>query len=210
MKGVGNSEDHATEELTPFLIRYGYSQGAFPMTMDDGNVQWFQPRRRALFPMTGLHVSRSLAKTLRQATFEITFDTAFEQVVRSCLRPEENWISEDFIRVYTQIHHNGWAHSAECWKEGLLVGGVYGIALGSCFCAESMFHRETNASKIALKSLIDKCADLGFTVFDAQIMNAHLASLGAFEVSHDEYMRMLRGALSTPSAWDQLSSADLR
>ncbi|HZH99036.1 MAG TPA: leucyl/phenylalanyl-tRNA--protein transferase, partial [Fimbriimonadaceae bacterium] len=111
------------EELTPWLIRYGYSQGAFPMTMDDGEVEWFQPRRRALFPMTGIHVSRSLARKLRKGTYEITFDRSFTEVMRSCLRPDdENWISEDFIRVYSQIHVEGWAHSCEAWYEGELVG----------------------------------------------------------------------------------------
>lgn len=194
------------EELTPFLIRYGYSQGAFPMTMDDGEVEWFQPRKRALFPISGIRVSRSLAKVLRQGKFQITFDTAFENVMRCCLRPDENWISEEFIRVYTQIFHEGWAHSAECWLDGKLVGGVYGIAMGSCFCAESMFYRETDASKVALKSMVDKCRELGFTIFDAQIMNPHLASLGAFEMSHGKYMAMLEDALSHPNMWDRFGS----
>src|SRR4051812_18190937 len=134
------------QELTPWLIRYAYEQGAFPMTMEDGRIDWFQPWRRALFPIEGVHVSRSLAKIIRRGGFEIRFDTAFEQVMRCCLRPDDNWISEEFIRVYTQIHHEGWAHCGECWIDGELAGGVYGLAVGTCFCAESMFHRATNAS----------------------------------------------------------------
>jgi leucyl/phenylalanyl-tRNA---protein transferase len=190
------------EDLTPWLIRYAYSQGAFPMTMEDGEVEWFQPRRRALFPLDGMHISRSLAKVIRRGEFRITFDLAFADVMRGCLREgDENWISEDFIRVYTQIHHEGWAHSCEAWSGEEIVGGVYGVALGSCFCAESMFHRQTNASKVALAALIDHCRDLGFTIFDAQIMNPHLKSLGAYEIPHKQYIEMLGKALQRPTAW---------
>ena len=191
------------EQLTPFLIRYGYRQGAFPMTMDDGDVAWFQPRTRALFPIEGIHVSHSLAQTIRQAKFEITFDKAFEQVMRGCLRPTDNWISEEFIQVYTEIHREGWAHSCECWRDGQLVGGLYGIAIGACFCAESMFHRHTDASKVALWAMVNHCRELGFTIFDAQIMNPHLASLGAFEISHREYMRRLNEALQHETEWSR-------
>ncbi len=189
------------EQLTPFLIRYGYRQGAFPMTMEDGAVAWFQPKRRALLPIEGIHVSKSLAKTIRKQPFEIRFDTAFEQVMRSCLRPTDNWISEEFIQVYTQIHKDGWGHSAECWMDGELVGGVYGIALGACFCAESMFHLHTDASKVALWALVNKCRELGFQIVDAQITNSHLSSLGSFEISHEEYMRRLEEALNISTPW---------
>lgn len=189
------------EELTPWLVRYAYFQGAFPMTIEDGSVEWFQPTRRALFPIEGVHVSKSLRKTIRKGTFEVRFDTAFEQVMRGCLRPKDNWISEEFIRVYTEIHRQGWAHSAETWKDDVLVGGVYGLVIGSCFCAESMFHRQTDASKVALWALVEKCRSEGFTIFDAQIMNPHLASLGAFEMPHGEYMRRLRKALRMETTW---------
>jgi leucyl/phenylalanyl-tRNA--protein transferase len=187
--------------LTPWLIRYAYEEGAFPMTMEDGSVQWFQPRRRALFPITGIHTSRSLRKEIARGDFEVRFDTAFEDVMHACLRPEGNWISEEFIRVYTLIHEEGWGHSGEVWHEGELVGGIYGIALGSCFCAESMFHRRTNASKIALWAMVEKCRELGFTLFDAQIMNPHLKSLGAFEVTHHEYIVRLKDALARQTPW---------
>jgi len=188
-------------ELTPWLIRYAYEEGAFPMTMEDDSVEWFQPRERALFPIEGIHVSRTLRKTIERETFEIRFDTAFEQVMRACLRPDGNWISEDFIRVYTLIHHEGWGHCSECWLDGQLVGGVYGIAIGGCFCAESMFHRQTDASKVALWALVERCRSLGFEIFDAQIMNPHLRSLGAFEVPHVEYMKLLQRARSVSTGW---------
>ncbi|HVL40033.1 MAG TPA: leucyl/phenylalanyl-tRNA--protein transferase [Fimbriimonadaceae bacterium] len=190
-------------QLTPWLIRYAYERGAFPMTTEDNRVDWFQPRNRALFSMEGMDISRSLRRIIRKGVFEIRFDTCFEDIMRGCLRPDDNWISEDFIRVYTQIHHEGWAHCAEAWHDGELVGGVYGLAVGSCFCAESMFHRHSNASKVALWALIEKCRELGFTLFDAQIMNPHLRSLGAVEVTHAQYMRLLEDALTRSTPWSQ-------
>jgi len=171
------------------------------MTMDDGSVEWFQPRKRCLFPIEGIHVSRSLAKTIRQGKFEIRFDTAFEQVMRNCFRPTDNWLSEHFIRAYVQAHLEGWAHCSECWIGDELVGGAYGIALGACFCAESMFHRETDGSKVALWALVDRCRNLGFSIFDAQIMNPHLDSLGAYEVPHLAYEIMLSDALKRTTPW---------
>src|SRR5579862_3321932 len=389
----GKGETMRGDELTPWLIRYAYSEGAFPMTMDDGSVEWFQPVNRALFPIEGIHVSKSLSRVLRRVEiadisipqspsshahsprsgqartfqsevgspeprFTVTFDTAFEDVMRGCLRPDANWISEEFIRVYAQIHDEGWGHSVEVWssascfaeveaaiegqrleirdpsqaqdddyglpvgmpspdrqrsgppgaggrkasvtpddqpdplrsiqddenglpvgmpypdrqrsgppgaggreasvtpdyqpdpgrraqddENGLsvgmpspdrqrsgppgargreasvtpdyqpdpsrrapdgemqLVGGLYGIALGSCFCAESMFHRTTNASKIALWAMVEKCRSLGFTIFDAQIMNPHLESLGACPIPHEEYMALLERALRNSTSW---------
>ena len=189
------------EELTPWLLRYGYERGAFPMTMEDGSVEWFQPRKRCLLPIEGIHVSHSLQKRLRKEDFEIRFDTQFELVMRNCFRPTDNWLSEDFIRAYGQAHIEGWAHCSECWQNGELVGGVYGIAFGSCFCAESMFFRATDASKVALWALVNRCRDLGFTIFDAQIMNPHLDSLGAYEVPHLAYEIMLSDALNRTTPW---------
>lgn len=189
--------------LSPSLLRYAYEQGAFPMTMDDGHVGWFQPHMRALFPISGVHVSRSLAKTIRRGEFEVRFDTSFEAVMRGCLRPTDNWISEEFVRAYTEIFNEGWGHCSECWKDGELVGGVYGISLGSYFAAESMFHRATDASKVALWALVEKCRETGFTIFDCQIMNPHLASLGAYEVPHAHFMALLHDALERPNRWSR-------
>lgn len=190
-----------TDTLTPWLIRYGYARGAFPMADDTGEVGWYRPRRRCLFPISGIHISRSLARTIRRGTFEVRFDTSFEAVMRNCLRPDGNWISEEFIRVYGEVHRQGWGHCAEVWADGELVGGTYGIALGSCFCAESMFHRRTDASKVALAAMVDRCRELGFTIFDAQIMNPHLKSLGAYEISERSYERMLCDALEKTTPW---------
>jgi len=187
--------------LTSELIRAAYGEGAFPMGEDDGTIEFYVSRVRAVFPIEGVRVSRSLAKTIRKGTFEVRFDTAFEAVMRACRRPKDNWINEEIIRAYTQVHREGWGHSAECWREGELVGGVYGLAVGTCFCAESMFHRETDASKVALWALVDKCRELGFTLFDAQIMNPHLASLGAYEMGIREYLAKFREGLKNPTEW---------
>jgi leucyl/phenylalanyl-tRNA--protein transferase len=191
------------EELTPWFIRYGYEQGAFPMTMENGEVEWFRPVRRALFPISGMHVSNSLQKRINQGDFEIKFDHDFDAVIRSCMRPGDNWLSEHFFRAYGEIFREGWGHCSEIWMDGELAGGVYGIALGSCFCAESMFHRKTDASKLALWALINRCRELGFTLFDAQIMNPHLKSLGAYEIEDNEYSTLLEDALEHETVWSK-------
>ncbi|HXH60118.1 MAG TPA: leucyl/phenylalanyl-tRNA--protein transferase [Fimbriimonadaceae bacterium] len=190
-------------DLTPELIWAGYCQGYFPMTVYENEIEWLAPRRRALIPIEGIHVSHSLRKVMRKGTFEVTFDKCFTDVIRACIRPSDNWLSEDFVRAYSEVHEQGWAHSCEAWLDGELAGGVYGVAVGSCFCAESMFHRATDASKIALHALVEKCGTLDFTVFDVQIMNPHLKSLGAYEVGHQRYLNMLKDALARTTVWSQ-------
>lgn len=187
--------------LSPELIRDAYANGWFPMADEGGEMAWYQPQFRALFPIDGIYVSRSLARRLRKRDFEIRFDTSFEQVVRNCRRPDENWINEEIIRAYTEIHFEGWGHCAECWIEDELVGGVYGVALGSCFSAESMFYRRTDASKIALWAMVQRCRELGFEMFDAQVMNPHLESLGAYEIPTADYIDRLAVAMGKPTAW---------
>lgn len=190
-----------TVKLDSRMIREAYALGYFPMCDNSGNIDWYTSTRRAIFPYDGFHLSRSMRKLLKRCPFRISFDEAFEDVIRGCLRPGENWICEEIIRAYTVIHLEGWAHSCEVWLDSNLVGGVYGLAIGTCFCAESMFHRVTNASKVALYALIQKCEILGFTLFDAQVMNPHLASLGAVEISALEYEIMLEKALQNSTPW---------
>lgn len=192
--------------LTPQLIRRGYEMGIFPMADDNDQIDWYEPIDRALFPMKGTTLSRSTRKTWDRGYFRVSYDEAFEQVVRSCRRPEHNWINEEIIQAYVGVANDGWGHSCEVWQNGELVGGTYGIALGGCFCAESMFHRVTNASKIALHSMIIRCADLGFTIFDAEVMNPHLESIGAFEVPQSEFLRMLAEALPMRTIWSNSRS----
>lgn len=162
-----------------------------------GEVLWFRPDPRAVIPLDGFHVSRSLARTLRRGRFEVRVDTAFETVMRGCAdRPEGSWISERFVEVYGALHRAGKAHSVEAWRDRRLVGGVYGLALGGAFMAESMFHRETDASKVALAALVGRLSERGFTVLDVQYMTPHLESLGAVEITRREYERRLERALA--------------
>lgn len=161
------------------------------MADEHGDIAWYAPKMRAIFPMEGIRVSRSLARIIRSGRFEVRFDTAFEQTIRNCRRPEGNWINEEIIRAYTLAFHEGWAHCAETWQDNELVGGVYGISIGRCFCAESMFHHARDASKVALWAMVNWRRECGDRLFDAQIMNPHLSSLGAIEVTQIEYLAML-------------------
>src|SRR5437773_3864549 len=183
--------------LTPEGVELAYRHGIFPMA-DEGSdeVLWFRPDPRAILPLDGFHVSRSLARTIRRARFEVRIDTDFEGVMRGCAdRREGTWISEDFFRVYGALHRQGKAQSVETWRDGRLVGGTYGVALGGAFMAESMFHYETDASKVALAALVSRLGDRRFTLLDVQYVTPHLASLGAVEIPRREYERRLAEAL---------------
>jgi leucyl/phenylalanyl-tRNA--protein transferase len=184
--------------LTPEGIELAYRHGIFPMADErSGEVLWFRPDPRAVIPLDGFHVSRSLARTLRRGRFEVRVDTAFATVMRGCAdRPEGSWISERFVEVYGALHRAGKAHSVEAWRDRRLVGGVYGLALGGAFMAESMFHRETDASKVVLAALVGRLSERGFTVLDVQYMTPHLESLGAVEITRREYERRLERALA--------------
>src|SRR5712692_1528063 len=164
-----------------------------------GEVLWFRPDPRAIIPLDGFHVSRSLERRLRLGGFEIRVDTDFEGVMRACGdRREGTWISERFVEVYGALHREGKAHSVEAWREGRLVGGAYGVALGGAFMAESMFHRETDASKVALAALCSRLRQQGFILLDVQYVTPHLESLGAVEITRREYERRLERALNLP------------
>ena len=186
--------------LRPEGVELAYRHGIFPMADErSGEVLWFRPDPRAIVPLDGFHTSRSLARTLRRGLFEICVDTDCEGVMRACAdRPEGTWISERFVEVYGALHRVGKAHSVEAWREGRLVGGVYGLALGGAFMAESMFHRETDASKVALAALVMRLRELGFILLDVQYVTPHLESLGAVEITRREYERRLEQALGLP------------
>lgn len=183
--------------FTPSGVERAYRHGIFPMADDEsGRIWWFQPDPRTILPLDGFHISRSLAKTIRKGVFEVRFDTDFEGVMRACGdRPEGTWISEEFIEVYGALHRAGKAHCVEAWREGRLVGGTYGVGLGGAFMAESMFHRETDASKVALAALVQRLRDRGYVLLDVQYLTPHLQSLGAIEVPHRLYYGLLQRAL---------------
>lgn len=183
-------------DLTPELLLRGYAIGVFPMAehRDDPEVFWVDPRQRGIFPLDSFHISRSLARAMRRTEFTITVNTAFSDVVEGCADRAETWINEQIFTLYLDLHARGSAHSLEVWEGSELVGGVYGVTLGSAFFGESMFSRRTNASKIALACLVDRLRRGGFTLFDTQFLTDHLASLGAVEIPRAAYQKLLDDA----------------
>ena len=184
-------------ELTPELLLHGYSIGIFPMAehRDDPEIFWVDPRRRGGLPLDGFHLSRSLAKAMRKTAFQVSINTQFAQVVRACADRSETWINDEIADLYSALHARGRAHSLEIRDGSDLVGGVYGVTLGRAFFGESMFSRQTNASKMALAALVDRLRCAGFVLFDTQFLTDHLASLGAIEIPRGTYHQRLEAAL---------------
>lgn len=187
--------------IDPDLLLRAYSIGVFPMAdsraADD--VYWVEPKKRGILPLNRFRLSRSLAKTIRSDRFSVTADTAFSEVVAQCAastsdRPD-TWINPAIEIAYADLHRRGHAHSIETWHDGKLVGGLYGVRLGGAFFGESMFSRESNASKVALAWLVARLKAGGFRLLDCQFITDHLQSLGAIEVSRDDYVGLLDGAL---------------
>ncbi len=190
-------------ELTPELLLHGYQCGIFPMAdPDEGDaVYWFAPNPRAILPLDAFHVPKNLAKLVRRGAFEVTYDRDFEAVIRACAERPETWISEEIIQAYVALHRMGFAHSVECRREGALAGGLYGVSIGGAFFGESMFHRERDASKVALVHLVRKLRAGGFTLLDTQYTTPHLARFGVVEIPRAEYERRLAEALRIPARW---------
>jgi leucyl/phenylalanyl-tRNA---protein transferase len=188
--------------LDPELLLRAYSIGIFPMaeSRDSADVFWVEPRERGIFPLGGFHLSRSLAKALRQERFEHSVDRAFDAVIAACAEPapgrSDTWINAQILDAYRLLHRIGHAHSVEAWQDGALVGGLYGVRIGAAFFGESMFSRRTDASKAALAHLVARLRAGGFRLLDSQFLTPHLASLGAVEVGRDEYLQLLSAAVS--------------
>ena len=177
-----------------------YAQGIFPMSLGEdqaGEIGWFSPDPRGIIPLDTFAVPRRLARVIRQQRFEVRFDTAFEAVMRACAadREEGTWISEEIIESYVALHERRLAHSVEAWRDGTLVGGLYGVHLGSAFFGESMFHHETDASKVALVALVERLRERRFTLLDTQWITPHLAQFGAIEIPKSDYLARLSAAL---------------
>ncbi|HEY0627896.1 MAG TPA: leucyl/phenylalanyl-tRNA--protein transferase [Sphingomicrobium sp.] len=181
------------------MLLRGYAAGIFPMadSRDAGDIFWVEPRSRAIIPLDRFHLSRSLARRLRSGRFTVTRDTAFHDVLLACADREETWINSAIERATLGLHAVGHAHSIECWHQGNLVGGLYGVKLGRAFFGESMFSLMTDASKVALAWLVARLKVGRFTLLDCQFMTPHLASLGATTVSRDNYVGLLGTALSS-------------
>lgn len=183
-------------ELTPELILEAYSRGIFPMADADGEIAWFSPDPRCIFPLDEFHVPRSTRQAVERGGFEIRIDTSFREVMLGCAAREDGtWISEEILEVYCALHDLGCAHSVEAWRDGQLAGGLYGVALGGAFFGESMFHRATNASKVALVALVERMKSRGFVLLDTQWITPHLAMFGATDIPREQYLHLLRGAL---------------
>jgi leucyl/phenylalanyl-tRNA--protein transferase len=184
--------------LDPAIVVRAYREGLFPMAVEGGRIGWFSPDPRGIIPLDGFHVPARLARVIRTGRFEIAIDRGFETVMRACATREDDgtWISEEIVECYVTLHRLGLAHSVEAWREGQLVGGLYGVHLGGAFFGESMFHRETDASKVALAALVDRLQHRGFGLLDTQWVTPHLEQFGAIEIPRADYLRRLKAAIA--------------
>ena len=193
--------------IEPELLVSAYASGWFPMAVDGGEIRWFSPDPRGIIPLDGFTVPRRLARVWRQGRFRITVDAAFVEVMRSCAEIERDpddpgtWITDEIVESYAALHTRGLAHSVEAWRDDRLVGGLYGVALGGAFFGESMFHRETDASKIALMALVERLNARGYVLLDTQWTTPHLEQFGATEIPRREYLRRLERALRVDASF---------
>jgi len=198
---------HGSPQLTPEILLRAYAEGLFPMAerRGDPTLYWVSPERRGIIPLDGFHVPRRLARTVRSGLFTVTADRAFREVMKACAAPTperpESWINDEILRLYTALHLGGHAHSIECWRDGKLAGGLYGVRLGSAFFGESMFSRQLDASKVALVHLVDGLKRGGFALLDTQFITAHLARFGAVEITRERYLLKLQDALNREAIW---------
>lgn len=196
-------------DFRPGTLLRAYRSGIFPWPQSEDEVGWFSPHPRTVFPLERpLHWSRSLRRTLRSHPFRLTVNAAFEEVMNACgtERAGGTWIIPELVAGYVKLHELGWAHSLEVWEGDALVGGIYGVAVGAAFAGESMFHRRTDASKIAFATLAERLKESGYQLFDAQVRNPHLTSLGCIEIKRPDYLeRLARAVATTPrvlvNAW---------
>jgi leucyl/phenylalanyl-tRNA--protein transferase len=196
-------------ELTADVLLRAYSIGVFPMaeSRESAELFWVEPQERGVFPLDGLVVSRSLAKTVRSDQFEVVADRDFSSVMRACAERESTWINEEILRLYCDLHDAGYAHSVEVYENGALVGGLYGVSLRSAFFGESMFHRARDASKAALVHLVARLRAGGYRLLDTQFLTEHLASLGAIAVTREDFRHMLAESLRTSADFCAIPAA---
>ena len=184
--------------LSPQLLVYAYSNGYFPMPdHGTGQIGWFRPDPRAIIPINDFHTSRSLRRTMSRIPFHVTFDQNFAEIMKACANREGTWINAEFIGAYCELHRRGYAHSIEVWLENELVGGLYGVSLSGGFFAESMYHKVTDASKVALFHLIKHMQKQSMALLEVQFLTPHLKTLGAIEISDEKYILMLQDAMAS-------------
>ena len=190
-------------DLRPTTLLRAYADGVFPWFNEGDPILWWSPDPRGVIELDGLHVSRSLARTIRKNEFRVTADAAFAAVMQGCAerRTEGTWVTPEMIHAYTELHRRGFAHSIETWiptdepEQWSLAGGIYGVAIGGLFAGESMFHRVPDASKVALASLVEHLKTRGFTLFDVQMKTDHTERMGAVEIPRKEYLERLKEAV---------------
>ncbi|HEY5793374.1 MAG TPA: leucyl/phenylalanyl-tRNA--protein transferase [Bosea sp. (in: a-proteobacteria)] len=197
-----------TPEITPEIMLRAYAAGIFPMaeTADDPNLFWVEPELRGVIPLDRFHLPARLARTVRADRFEVRVDHDFEAVIAACAeaRPDrpETWINSRIREIFGALFRLGHVHTVECWQDERLVGGLYGLSLGGAFFGESMFHRATDASKVALVHLVARLQQGGYSLLDAQFQTAHLAQFGTQEVPRAAYQGLLERAIVVPGDWD--------
>ena len=200
--------------ITPQILLKAYAAGIFPMaeSAEDAALYWVEPDERGIIPLRSLRISHSLRKQVRKQTFEIRIDTAFLEVIEACAAKTKNrkstWINARICKLYDQLHKMGHCHSVECWRDGKLVGGLYGVKIGAAFFGESMFSRATDASKVALVHLVARLNAGGFQLLDAQFMNPHLKTLGAIVISKADYRELLPSAIEASADFVKFSEDD--
>jgi leucyl/phenylalanyl-tRNA--protein transferase len=194
-------------EITPDILLKAYAAGIFPMAEDaeDPSLFWVEPQERGVIPLDDFHLSKRLAKTLRSDAFEVRVDRDFDAVISGCAEPgpdrDKTWINARIRRLYGELFDLGHCHTVEVYRDGRLVGGLYGVMLGAAFFGESMFHRERDASKVALAHLVARLRRGGFRLLDTQFVTEHLLQFGALEVPRRVYKRLLREAVEAPAEW---------
>ena len=195
--------------LTPQILLRAYAEGLFPMAerRDDPMLYWVSPEQRGIIPLDRFHVPRRLSRTVRSRRFAVTCDKAFSAVMQNCAEPapgrEQTWINDGILRLYAALHAGGHAHSVECWRDGELAGGLYGVMLGGAFFGESMFSRERDASKAALVHLVERLRRGGFVLLDTQFLTPHLAGFGAVEIPRAHYLVLLNQAIGRSAVWPE-------
>ncbi|MEM1200437.1 MAG: leucyl/phenylalanyl-tRNA--protein transferase [Pseudomonadota bacterium] len=198
--------------ITPQILLKAYAAGIFPMaeSADDPSLYWIDPDQRGIIPLDKFHLSRRLKRTILSEPFKVTVDTAFSETIAACAEPrpdrQTTWINTRIRALYNQLFRMGFCHSVECWKDGELVGGLYGVSIGGAFFGESMFSRERDASKIALVYLVARLNAGGYKLLDTQFVTDHLSTFGAHEVDREVYHQLLEDALGVEGAFGTLPS----
>src|SRR5438094_4861681 len=204
MTALGPRTSNNRRVISVDMLVSAYASGWFPMAVEPGDIQWFSPDPRGIIPLDSFHLPSRLARVIRQGRFEVTVDRDFDAVIRACASRQDadgSWIDAEIVDSYRVLHRRGFAHSVEAWRDGSLAGGLYGVALRGAFFGESMFHRETDASKVALAALVERVRARGYRLLDVQWVTPHLEQFGAREIPRRRYLRLLDVAMQVEATF---------